>query len=168
MIGRTITIILALAALCSPAVAGSPTAVFPFELIDTSHQGELSGLRADETQRLVLVTEELRRLVASDGRYGPIDVSGISAEIERAAPLHKCNGCEANLAKTVGAELAMTGTVQKVSNLILNLNVYVRAADSGKLMRAMSVDIRGNTDETWLRGIRYLVKNQLLAEEVPR
>ncbi len=89
----------------------------------------------------------------------------MAAEIERAAPLYKCNGCEADLAKTAGAELAMTATVQKVSNLILNLNIYLREAGTGKLVRAMSVDIRGNTDETWLRGIRWLVKNRLLAEE---
>jgi hypothetical protein len=103
-------------------------------------------------------------LVAGDGRYEPVDLSTMTADIERAAPLHKCNGCEADLAKAARAEVAMTGTVQKVSNLILNLNIYVREADSGKLVRAMSVDIRGNTDETWLRGIRWLVKNRLFAD----
>lgn len=157
--------VLALALACGPAVAGTPTAVFAFELIDTSHEGELSGPRADETRRLALITDELRRLVADDGRFGPVDLAGMAADIERAAPLYKCNGCEADLAKTAGAELAMTATVQKVSNLILNLNVYLRAAGTGKLVRAMSVDIRGNTDETWLRGIRWLVKNRLLAAE---
>jgi hypothetical protein len=164
MFRRTILIVLALALANGPAFAGTRTAVFHFELIDTSHEGELSGPRADETRRLALVTEELRRLVASDGRYAPLDLAGMTADIERAAPLYKCNGCEADLAKTIGAELAMTGTVQKVSNLILNLNIYLREVETGKLVRAMSADIRGNTDETWLRGIRWLVKNRLLAE----
>ena len=157
--------VFALALSCGTALAGTRTAVFPFELIDTSHEGELSGPRADETRRLALVTEELRRLVADDGRYGPVDLTAMTAEIERAAPLHKCNGCEADLARVAGAQLAMTGTVQKVSNLILNLNIYVREADTGKLVRVMSADIRGNTDETWLRGIRWLVRNRLLASE---
>jgi hypothetical protein len=147
------------------AAAGERAALFPFELIDTSHEGELSGPRTDETQRLVLVTEELRRLVAGDGRYEPVDLAALTSDIARAAPLYKCNGCEADLAKTAGAELAMTGTVQKVSNLILNLNIYVRETGTGKLVRAMSADIRGNTDESWLRGIRWLVKNRLFAKE---
>ena len=31
-------------------------------------------------------------------------------------------------------------------------------------MFASSVDIRGNTDESWLHGIRYLLDNRLLKE----
>jgi hypothetical protein len=38
--------------------------------------------------------------------------------------------------------------VQKVSNLILNINVYMENAASGKMEFARSVDIRGNTDES--------------------
>ena len=52
--------------------------------------------------------------------------------------------------------------MQKVSNLILNLNVYVRDARSGAMLRVSSTDIRGNTDEAWQRGVRYLVRNRLL------
>jgi hypothetical protein len=33
--------------------------------------------------------------------------------------------------------------------------------------RVMSTDIRGNTDETWLRGIRWLAKNRLLVDRLP-
>jgi hypothetical protein len=29
-----------------------------------------------------------------------------------------------------------------------------------------SVDIRGNTDETWTRGLRYLLRNYLLASDL--
>ncbi len=56
----------------------------------------------------------------------------------------------------------MTGLIQKVSNLILNFNVYVREARTGELLRTGSVDIRGNTDESWRRGVAYLVRNRLL------
>jgi hypothetical protein len=55
------------------------------------------------------------------------------------------------LAQRVGAKLAITGTVQKVSNLILNMNIYVRDASSGATIAAMSADMRGNTDESWSR-----------------
>jgi hypothetical protein len=52
--------------------------------------------------------------------------------------------------------------VQKVSDLILNINVYMADVAAGKLVFVHSVDIRGNTDESWTRGITYLVKNYLL------
>ena len=60
---------------------------------------------------------------------------------------------------------AAWGTVQKVSNLILNINVYTEDAESGKMKFARSVDIRGNTDESWRRGLDYLLRNYLLRED---
>ena len=32
-------------------------------------------------------------------------------------------------------------------------------------MQAAGTDIRGNTDESWEHGIRYLIKNRLFAPE---
>ena len=55
----------------------------------------------------------------------------------------------------------MTGLVQKISNLILNINVTIRDLHDGRALRAGSVDIRGNTDESWSRGMSYLVRNRL-------
>jgi hypothetical protein len=52
--------------------------------------------------------------------------------------------------------------IQKVSDLILNINVYMADVGAGKLAFVHSVDIRGDTDESWTRGIAYLVKNYLL------
>ena len=43
--------------------------------------------------------------------------------------------------------------MQKVSNLILNINIYVRDAETGDLVAAASADIRGNTDKSWSRGV---------------
>nr|WP_234835720.1 DUF2380 domain-containing protein [Sinorhizobium meliloti] len=31
--------------------------------------------------------------------------------------------------------------------------------DSGEMLRGLAVDIRSNTDDSWLRGIRYILKN---------
>ena len=61
----------------------------------------------------------------------------------------------------MGADLAAVGWVQKVSNLILNVNMQIREVGSGRLVRAGSVDIRGNTDEAWRRGIVYLFERRL-------
>jgi hypothetical protein len=139
-------------------------AVFDFELIDTSLEGEVAGVRPDESQRLILISDLLREKLAASGRYAVVDQTAAAVQIEDAGYLHGCNGCEAKIARTLGAELAFTGTVQKVSNLILNINIYVRDATSGKRLRAMSADIRGNTDKSWSRGLSYLVKNRLFKE----
>ncbi|MGF1610580.1 MAG: DUF2380 domain-containing protein [Kiloniellales bacterium] len=143
-------------------------AVFDFELIDTSLEGELSGPRADEQQRLVLIGDLLRRQLAESGRYEVVDIAPQAAAIERAGHLYGCNGCETKIARALGADLALRGTVQKVSNLILNINLYLRNAASGEQLRVMSVDIRGNTDESWTHGIRYLLRNRLLKEPAPQ
>ena len=136
-------------------------AVFDFEFMDSSQEGEMFGARADEARRLAAASEQLRRLLA-EGGIAVVDLSPQRARVEQQAPLTKCNGCEADLARDLGADVAVTGLVQKVSNLILNLNVYVRDARSGDMLRVSSADIRGNTDESWERGVRYLVRNRLL------
>jgi hypothetical protein len=145
------------------AAAAPKAAVFPFELNDVSIEGEVGGRRPDETQRLVLATQELRRLAAQDAGYELVELSGLAAEIERAAPLYKCGGCEVSIARRAGADIAITGTVRKVSSLILSLRIDVRDVANGTLTRVLQADIRGNTDESWVRGIRWLVANRLLA-----
>ena len=52
--------------------------------------------------------------------------------------------------------------MQKVSDLILNINVYAVDVVAKKLTFAHSVDVRGDTDKSWTRGMIYLVKNYML------
>jgi hypothetical protein len=55
--------------------------------------------------------------------------------------------------------------VQKVSNLILNITLVVRDVGTGQVINAGSVDLRGNTDESWSRGLSYLLRNRLQPAE---
>jgi hypothetical protein len=144
------------------AAEAMPLAVFDFELIDTSLEGETQGPRADEQARIGMISDQLRQLLADTGRYRIIDLAPVQDKIDAAGYIHGCNGCDTKIAGGLGAERAVTGTVQKVSNLILNINLYEREVASGKLLRAMSVDIRGNTDKSWSRGVSYLVRNRFL------
>lgn len=162
-------IVLALS-VAMPARAAEPirVAVFPFGLIDDSQEGEAFGARADETRRLELVTAALIDEIRADRRYEVVDLAPVAAEMEAKLPIHSCNGCEDRLARAAGARQAIVATVQKVSNLILNLNLYVRDVVAERTTEAMSVDIRGNTDESWLRGVKYLAKNRLLAKDENR
>lgn len=147
--------------ICGPTNAQT-VAVFDFELIDTSLQGEINGSRADEQARLTRLGDQVRQRLRDSGRFSLVDIAPIASEA-RASNLQACGGCDTHLAGRVGAELAVTGTVQKVSNLILNMNIYIRDAASGGTVAAMSADIRGNTDESWSRTLDWLVRNRLLA-----
>jgi len=40
-------------------------------------------------------------------------------------------------------------------------------AQSGKLAFVKSVDIRGNTDESWRHGLDYMLRNYLFAQPPP-
>ncbi len=158
-----VAIVVAAMLLCSlPAVAAERLAVFDFELIDTSLEGEVSGPREDEQRRLKKISQELRQSLAASGRYDIVDTTVAAKHIDDAGYLHSCNGCDIAIARDLGAALAMTGTVQKVSNLILNINLYLRDVESGKLIKMASADIRGNTDKSWSRGVSYLVRNRIL------
>jgi Protein of unknown function (DUF2380) len=149
---------------CGPTVAQS-VAVFDFELIDTSLEGAIRGARPDEQERLARLSDQLRQLLRASGRFSLVDITPIASEA-LASNLQACGGCDIQLARRIGAELAITGTVQKVSNLILNMNIYVRdASSSGATIAAMSADMRGNTDESWSRTLDWLVRNRLLAPD---
>jgi hypothetical protein len=137
-------------------------AVFDFELIDTSLQGEKDGQRADEQARLLRAGDQLRKGLEESGKYVLVDIAPVRAEAHN-SNLQACGGCDVQFAQKLGADLAITGTVQKVSNLILNMNVYIRNARTGHLVTAMSADFRSNTDESWSRTVSYLLRNRLLA-----
>ncbi len=157
-------LLLAFALVCWPLMAAAPqrVAVFDFELIDTSLEGAMYGVRPEETARLKMVSEQLRKALAASGKFDVVDIGPVEAEAH-AANLQACGGCDAAFARKVGAELSITGTVQKVSNLILNMNIYIRDASTGKLIAVKSADFRDNTDESWSRALNYLVRNYLLA-----
>ena len=166
---KTVFVPLCLAVLTAMPLGGAAAAaqalrvaVFDFELIDSSLEGEVGGPRADEQARLAMISDLLRRMLAESGRYDVVDLAPAVSDIAAAGYLHGCNGCDTRIAGDLGAARAVTGTVQKVSNLILNINLYEREVTTGDLLRVMSVDIRGNTDKSWSRGVSYLVRNRFL------
>jgi hypothetical protein len=149
-----------------PAAADHPSggaravAVFDFELIDTSLDGEMNGPRADEQRRIADISGRLRQQLADVRTISVVDIASVNARAH-AFNLQACGGCDADLAAKVGAALSITGTVQKVSNLILNMSIYVRDVASGRVVAAMNADMRGNTAESWSRTLDWLVRNRL-------
>jgi len=141
-----------------------PTAVFDFGFDDTSLQGEVQGKRADEQRRLAALNVELRDMLVKSGCCVIADL-GIVAEQATGIDVRTCNSCDIDLARHAGARISVTGWVQKVSNLILNITLVVRDVGTGQVINAGSVDLRGNTDESWSRGLSYLLRNRLQPAE---
>lgn len=159
-----------LVALGSTAAPAAPkVAVFPFDLVEPIGDGfSLPKKNMSESARIKLATDELARRLSESGKFEVVDTSGLAKEIADKAPLYKCNGCETDLAKKAGAEIAVVGTVDKASETLLNMTIELHDAETGKVRGLGSTVIQGNTDEMWLRSVRWLVKNRLVQQETPR
>lgn len=137
-------------------------AVFDLELLDTSLDGELKGPRDDEHVWLLRISSQLLDELRQSSRFELLDMTSTNAAAHE-KNLQACGGCDVQMAQQIGADLTLTGTVQKISNLILNMTMYLRSAHTGRLVATMNADFRGNTDESWSRALSYLVRNRLLA-----
>jgi hypothetical protein len=136
-------------------------AILDFDLVDDQH--ELSPATV-EYQRLGAIRGQLQDEFAKNGLYRIVDLGSVAEVIkmhQSKSRLHECNGCELDIARALHADRVLIGWVQKVSNLILNINIQIEDAATGTVLLKKSVDLRGNTDETWRRGISFLVKSMV-------
>lgn len=139
-----------------------PAAWFGIHFIDTSTEGDINGPRQDETDRVAMTEDYVAGLLTERGftltEPAPEDVARIRN------PAHS-NGADTRIAAEMGSRYAITGEVQKTSNLIQSVNLRIRDAETGQTLRAGAVDIRGNTDDAFQRGYRYLLKNIIFRED---
>ena len=135
-------------------------AVLDFELVDEQNN---PATQAAQQIRLRLATAQLQAELSEFGLYRVLDPAP-SAALQRRlreqqAYLHRCDDCAEQVGRLLGAELVMSTWVQKVSELILNLNVQVYDALAQQVLLRKSVDLRGNTDLSWTRAVHYLVRD---------
>jgi len=134
-------------------------AVFDFTLVNTSP----APSTPEELARLHRLDGQLKDGLRS--RFTLVDVAPVQDQLARVASIRGCNGCELDMARKLGAQQVAYGWVQKVSNLILNVNFVVEDVATGHTLHAESVDIRGNTDESWNRGLRYLLNERMFRDQ---
>lgn len=154
-------VLMALLLAVAPAFAQPPSRpllMLDFELIDSQPEAPFPEREA----RLAMISSRLRQAFVREGLYRPVDRAPVEAMIAAARArenLLDCHGCEREIARAAGAERILLGWVQRVSNLILNINIEVRSVDTGEVVLAKSVDLRGNTDASWQRGIDFMVRD---------
>ena len=135
-------------------------AMVGFELID-EQRDESQRLQLD--RRLASIDRQFRLAVQAADLYRVVEVAPAAPQIAKLRDdveyLYRCNGCLAPIGRRLGAAYIAAGWVQKVSNLILNINVQIRDTARDRIVLTKSVDVRSNTDESWSRGIAYLVRD---------
>jgi len=144
------------------AQARKIAAVMEFELIDDMRDYERPEVRDAQNRRIGLISDALRQELIKRGMYRLADnnaAAELISDLKARQELRDCNGCEIDIGKALGADVIIIGWVQKVSNLILNINIEVRDVSSGRMLYVKSVDLRSNSDNSWLRGIRFMVNS---------
>ncbi len=142
------------------SAASKSAAVMDFELINEMRDYETKDSEAAQQRRLALISDALRAEFDQRGLYRTVDnnaAAKLIADQKAMQNLRNCNGCELDIGRALGADVVILGWVQKVSNLILNVNIEVKDVASGKTLYTKSVDLRSNSDKSWLRGIHYMV-----------
>ena len=149
---------------CTSGVASAATDDTPqvgflgFQLINTS----LETTNPAENQRISMLDDLFQQKLDASGLFKIVPIPpDLRLEITAGPEISNCHGCQRDWARRAGADWA---AVQKVSNLILNINVYMEDARTGKPQFVNSVDIRGNSDEPWRRGLDYLLRHYLFGE----
>ena len=161
---RLIALLIVLLIPAMPAYAATRAAVFEIELQDTS--GEQST--PAQAERIRATTEALRRKLAETGKYEIVDLSANSERISKLGFQRSCVTCFVDIARERGAEVAVFGTVNKVSTLILSMEIKVLSVETGKEMVRGTADIRGDNDRAWLRGMEWLVQHRIVPKESGR
>ena len=148
----------------APALADPVTTVALLGVQFLNDHEDLEPTTDAERARLASIEKLFKSELEASGRFRFVAIpADAAAKIAAEREIGNCGGCEFDYGKQYGADDVAWIVVQKVSDLILNINVYMADVASRKLKFVHSVDIRGNTDESWARGLSYLVKNYLLA-----
>lgn len=159
-------ILLILLVTTTSAQAEEKVAYFGMFLLDTSLQTTELGRDPAELARLEMLNVMVAKRFAKQV-YTLVDLEPAATDVERYVNLAKCYGCDVRIAQKLGAQYSLVGEVQKTSNMIIAMNLQLRSADTGELVKGGGVDIRGNTDDTWNRGMRYILNNRIFAKENP-
>lgn len=133
-------------------------AVFDFELEDTTAASAGASGVSDKSY-MAEVTSSVREALGQSGRYRIVDVGG---EVGKGRALRDCGGCEAAIAKELGADQSLIGVVRRVSRTEYTLGFQVRDARTGAVLTRGDSGLRMGADYSWKRGAVRLVSDRLI------
>jgi hypothetical protein len=136
-------------------------AIFDFELDDVTPAAALVGKATSSDESLQKVTAAARDQLAKSGRYTIVSVAGANDKPVTDRTLRNCDGCEAAIARKLGAQQSMIGIVRRATQTDYYILVVIRDADTGKVVNAQDANFAGG-EEGWPTGVRMLIKHQVL------
>ena len=146
-------------------VAPVKLAVFDFELEDFSGGAGIIPESDEDREQLRLATETARRLLTESGRYSLVDVSRADAPDATAHSLRKCDGCDAAIARQLGADQSLVGIVTRITRTDYAVTFKIRDARTGAPIAVEQTDLRIGANYSWNRGAAWLIKNRLLEKQ---
>jgi hypothetical protein len=157
MLARILVAVVCFAGWIGFACAAPAAAIFPFEIFDTSGEPP----QADLANRLAMATRVLSEALEKTGRYSPVDLGPLGAEVAATAPRYLCGDCFLPVARRAGAAYAVVSVAHKVSTLVTSMDIWIFDASSGAGVAHLGGQIRGDTAEAYEHGVRFLVRNRL-------
>lgn len=127
----------------------STVMVLDFELLgDTS----VESMKQEDARLMMKFSHELKMKLHEQQIFNVLKDKHSVSMIEQAAQkqfLHRCNGCELELAKKLGATQVVIPWVFRMSKLVQTMYLEIRDVESGKVVMHKGRNFRGNTDNGW-------------------
>jgi hypothetical protein len=163
-ISEDVRTVLAASTTATPAVAPAPIqiAVFDFELEDVSAAGSAGRVAAPDAAYLADVTRGVRELFAQSGRYQLIEADAANADATTKHDLRDCDGCDASIAKGLGADQSLVGVVRRVSRTEYVVRFQIRDSKTGAVVSKGDSGLRMGANYSWSRGAVRLVRDRVL------
>ena len=159
--------LLTFAFLAAPSLAAEPASLAFLGVNFQNDNESLEPTSQGEQARVVRTGQEFTKQLSASGKFQIVPTTDFVREkIASGQAVGECGGCEIDYGRVLGADFVSWMRIQKVSNLILNMNVYIADVKSGRTVLTKSVDLRGNTDDSWSRSLKYLVKNSVLTADI--
>ena len=134
----------------TPAMAET-VAIFPVKLLDTSF--EPRDQEGEHAARQQMMAE-----ILASGMEGETTILTTDEVAQTCAP--ETVDCLLQVARDAGADHALFVGVQKVSSLIIEMNVALVDAADGATVQTGELNFRGDNDNSWRRAAEY-VSDQL-------
>jgi len=141
------------------STTGKRLLVLGADILDTSQ--EPVDQRADHARRLARMRDDISAGLAEKHVYDIVDRAPIEKALAATLArtyLRTCNGCEVEFGRQTGADFVLVGQVNKISTLIMSMDVTFRSVATGQPIYVQRFDFRGDNDNSWARTTKYVVE----------
>ena len=153
--------------LAIPAATPAPIriAVFDFELEDMSAAGSPTEVAPADAAYLADVTKGVREQFVQSGRYQVVETSAADADATKKHDLRDCDGCDAAIARELGADQSLVGIVRRVSRTEYVVRFQIRDSRTGAVLSRGDSGLRMGADYSWTRGAVRLVRDRVIQSQ---